>query len=200
MVVALAAAAARHLVFEGRRRAHGLDGRLDRLLRQKRAAEVGVQHGAGEIEDAPLRRLQEMRELRLAPAQAGPLVGDIRAAALGSRPAAQRFDDQTTAGTVDQGLQGGPASHSIDGGRAEDGLTLNLVGTRHCLLLPEMVDDRLAQRARSSNAGTSRRTLPHEGEGSEVVMDPRTKGLGTRAKPSSPTRTSSPNEARSSAI
>ena len=61
VIVALAAAAAREIVFQRGRRAHGRDRGLDRLLGQERAAEIGVQHGAGEIEDPPLRGLHQAR-------------------------------------------------------------------------------------------------------------------------------------------
>ena len=62
MVVALAAAAGLEIVFERRGLAHRLDRRRDRLLGQRRAAEIGVQHGAGQVEDAALRGPRQPRE------------------------------------------------------------------------------------------------------------------------------------------
>jgi hypothetical protein len=59
MVVALTAAAVVEIVFQARRRAHRFGGGGDRLLRQGRAAEIGMQHRAGQVEDAALRRLDE---------------------------------------------------------------------------------------------------------------------------------------------
>jgi hypothetical protein len=50
-VVPVAAAAAGHVVFEGAGRAGGLDHRGDGFFGQHGAAEVGVQHGAAEVED-----------------------------------------------------------------------------------------------------------------------------------------------------
>ena len=57
MIVALAAPASLEIIFQGRRVAHRLDRGRDRLLGQRRTAEIGVQHGAGQVEDAPLRGL-----------------------------------------------------------------------------------------------------------------------------------------------
>ena len=51
MVVALAALALLDIEFKGDRLAHGRVDSLDRFLRQKRAAEIGVQNGSGEVED-----------------------------------------------------------------------------------------------------------------------------------------------------
>ncbi len=59
VLVALAAGAAREIVFERGRRAHRLDGGLDGFLGEQRAAEVGVQHRAGQVEDTALRGLEE---------------------------------------------------------------------------------------------------------------------------------------------
>ena len=56
MVVALAAIAAAEIELERDRVAHRRDGGLDRLLGDQRAAEIGVQHGAGEIEHRPQAR------------------------------------------------------------------------------------------------------------------------------------------------
>ena len=63
MVVALAAPAAVEIVFQRRRRLHRLGRRSNRLLRQRRAAEIGMQHGAGQVEDAALRGPRQLREL-----------------------------------------------------------------------------------------------------------------------------------------
>ena len=60
-VVALAAAAAVEIEFERDRVAHRGDCSLDRRLREQRAAEIGVQHGAGEVED----RLEARRGIGL---------------------------------------------------------------------------------------------------------------------------------------
>src|SRR5208282_6741984 len=57
VVVALAAPATLDVVFERGRVTHRRGRGGDRLLRQRRAAEIGVQHGAGQIEDAALRWL-----------------------------------------------------------------------------------------------------------------------------------------------
>ena len=51
MIVALAALAAVEVELERDRVAHGVDRGLDRRLGQQRAAEIGVQHGAGQVED-----------------------------------------------------------------------------------------------------------------------------------------------------
>ncbi len=50
MIVALAALAGVEVEFQRNGRAHGRDRRLDRRLGEQRAAEIGVQHRAGEIE------------------------------------------------------------------------------------------------------------------------------------------------------
>src|SRR5215472_9619627 len=57
MIVAFSALAGRDLVFEGRGIAHSFDRRRNRLLRQRGPAEIGVQYGAGQIEDPALRGL-----------------------------------------------------------------------------------------------------------------------------------------------
>ena len=67
VIVALAACAAIQIVFERGRRAHRLDRRGNGLLGQNGAAEIGVQHGAREVEHAALRGLQEDAEARRAP-------------------------------------------------------------------------------------------------------------------------------------
>ncbi len=51
MIVALAALAGREIKLEGDGGAHGCHGGFDRRLADERAAEIGVQHGSGEIED-----------------------------------------------------------------------------------------------------------------------------------------------------
>ena len=51
MIVALAALPLSQIELERDRRAHGVDRGRDRLLGEQRAAEIGMQHGAGEIED-----------------------------------------------------------------------------------------------------------------------------------------------------
>ena len=51
MIVALAAPAAREIELERDGAAHGRDRGLDRRLGEQRAAEIGVQHGAGQVED-----------------------------------------------------------------------------------------------------------------------------------------------------
>ena len=58
MIVALAALAAAEIELERDRVAHRRDRGLDRLLGDQRAAEIGVQHGAGEIEHRPQARLR----------------------------------------------------------------------------------------------------------------------------------------------
>ena len=50
MIVALAASAGRKIEFERDRRPHGGDGGFDRGLGNQSAAEIGVQHRAGQIE------------------------------------------------------------------------------------------------------------------------------------------------------
>ncbi len=55
MVVPLAAPAGFEVVFEGRRVAHRFDRGGDRLLGQRRAAEIGVQNGPGQVEHTALR-------------------------------------------------------------------------------------------------------------------------------------------------
>ena len=80
MIVALAAPAAAEIEFERHRVAHGRDRGFDRLLGEQRAAEIGVQHRAGEVEHRPQAR--RARPLRAAPARPrwrrppkGPCVG-----------------------------------------------------------------------------------------------------------------------------
>ncbi len=65
MVVALAAPARRQVELKRRRLAHGLDGRLDRRLGEDGAAEIGVQHRSGEVE----QRTQVRAVFRLQPRQ-----------------------------------------------------------------------------------------------------------------------------------
>ena len=50
MIVALAAPARRQVELQRRRLAHERDGRLDRRLGEDGAAEIGVQHRAGKVE------------------------------------------------------------------------------------------------------------------------------------------------------
>ena len=69
MIVALAALAGREVEFQGDGRAHGGDGGFDRRFGEERAAEIGVQHRAGEIEDGTqvrprLRRQRGERRAR----------------------------------------------------------------------------------------------------------------------------------------
>jgi hypothetical protein len=56
VLVALAAAAVFEVVFQVHGLARGVLHGADRLLRKERAAEVGMQHRAGEIEDTLQRR------------------------------------------------------------------------------------------------------------------------------------------------
>ena len=51
MIVALAALAGREVEFQSDGGAHGGNGGFDRRLGKQGAAEIGVQHRAGEIED-----------------------------------------------------------------------------------------------------------------------------------------------------
>ena len=131
VVVTLAATATREIVFQRGRRAHGRNRGLDRLLGQKRAAEIGVQHGAGEIEDPPLRGLDQARQPPFAPARAGSLVGHLLSAALGLGPGAQGLDHQRPSGARDQRRQCGPVGHTVDGGRTPRWAGVGRVGTRH---------------------------------------------------------------------
>ena len=62
--VALAALAAVEVELEGERVAHRGHRGLDRLLGEEGAAEVGVQHGAGEVEDRPHLRARGGVEAR----------------------------------------------------------------------------------------------------------------------------------------
>ncbi len=72
MVVALAAPAGGEIEFERDGFAHGGDGGVDGGLGEDGAAEVGVQHGAGEVENGAQRgflqglkpRLRLLREIR----------------------------------------------------------------------------------------------------------------------------------------
>ena len=56
MVVAFAALAGRQVELERDRIPHSRDGRLDRRLGERRSAEIGVQHRAGQVEQRPQRR------------------------------------------------------------------------------------------------------------------------------------------------
>ncbi len=70
MIVALAAPAAVEVEFERHGAAHRRDRRLDRCLGEQRAAEIGVQHGAGQIEDRPQARRGRLHAMRRAAADA----------------------------------------------------------------------------------------------------------------------------------
>ena len=96
-----------------------------------RAPEIGVQHGAGQVEDAALRGLHQGGQPRLAPARAGCLVSDLGLPRAGLGPGAQRLDDQRTAGARDQRRQRRPVGHAVDGGRTESGSAFGAVDTRH---------------------------------------------------------------------
>ncbi len=66
-VVALAASTRFEIEFERGWRTHRRDGSGDTRLRDDRAAEIGVQHGAGEVEDAAqLRRILRFERHRRA--------------------------------------------------------------------------------------------------------------------------------------
>ena len=114
VIVALAATAVVQLVFQRCRRTHRLDRCLDRLLRQERPAQVGMQHRAGEVEDAPLRRRDQAGEPRSAPPRASRRVGNFGRAAPGIGPGTQRLDHQWPAGALDQRRQFGPRGHAIN--------------------------------------------------------------------------------------
>ena len=122
MVVALAAPAAREVVFERRRVAHRRGGGGDRLFRQRRAAEIGVQHGAGQVEDAALRGLHRAGE------RGGARFDDRRhrggraaQASLGQR-LSDRVEDQRP--PVSGNQRAGPlgAQDPIDGGQPRTAL------------------------------------------------------------------------------
>ena len=121
VVVALAApAAVAEVVFQRGRRAHGLDRRLDRLLGQQRAAEIGVQDRAGEVEDAAARVAPEPARRRLAPAAQAASIGNVRACrAWRSAQARRASTTQRPAGTRDQAAPARAklAMRSTDGGR-----------------------------------------------------------------------------------
>ncbi len=102
MIVALAALAAAEIEFERDRVAHRRDRGLDRRLGEQRAAEIGVQHGAGEIEDrpqartAPALRAARARRRRRDPALAGSAA--VRARRASDR--AHRADDSAAGRTA----------------------------------------------------------------------------------------------------
>ena len=62
MIVALAAFAGREIELKGDRRPHRRDSGLDRCFSDQRAAKVGVQHRAGEIENGTQFRPRISRE------------------------------------------------------------------------------------------------------------------------------------------
>ena len=102
------------IVFERCRVAHRCGGGGDRLLRQRRAAEIGMQYGARQIEDAALRGLHGASERR------GARFGDRRsrsrrvatASFVQRRP--NRIEDQRAAISGDQRLAFGRSQNAID--------------------------------------------------------------------------------------
>ncbi len=64
MIVAFAALAGRQVEFQRDRIAHRRDGGFDRGFGEQRAAEIGVQHGAGEIEERAQTGAILVRETR----------------------------------------------------------------------------------------------------------------------------------------
>ena len=71
VVVALAATAAGQIIFQRCRRAHGVHRRRDGLFGQDRAAKVGVQDRAGQVQDRPETRATGPRQILRDPGQNG---------------------------------------------------------------------------------------------------------------------------------
>jgi hypothetical protein len=65
VVIALAAPARSEIIFQRNRAPHSLHGRFDRSFRQDGPAEIGMEYGAGKIEDRPdVRRIVLLGELK----------------------------------------------------------------------------------------------------------------------------------------
>ena len=122
VIVALAAAAGVEVVFQRHRAAHGVDGRADRGFGQQGAAEVGVQHRAGEVEQRPQRRAVPRGEPSAGVVRHG-LAGEV---GLGAGPqgrpqvghgGADRLCGLGTPEAPDQRRAFGAAHHVVDPGQ-----------------------------------------------------------------------------------
>ena len=116
--VALAAPAAAEVELERQRLPHGGDRRLDRGLGEQRPAEVGVEHGAGQIEDRthlrPRRGVERARRVGRHRFRAGDgAVGAQRREAL-----AHGGERRLAAVAGDRLGGGGGAEHPVDGRQA----------------------------------------------------------------------------------
>ena len=131
VIVALAALAAAEIELERDGVAHGGDRGLDRRLGEQRAAEIGVQHRAGEIEHGTQARLAP--RLRACAQRAA---GDDRRLARSSRAACAR-QRSARANSVD------------DGGAAE---ALDCRARRACRMPQHLVDRRQPAQRRSAAA------------------------------------------------
>ena len=80
---------------------------LHGLFGQGRTPEVGVQYGAGQIEDAALRRLRHPRQPFAAIGEDGFDRGGLAAAAIRGKRAAHRIDNEGAAVPFNQGLSAG---------------------------------------------------------------------------------------------
>ena len=113
MIVALAAPAASQIELKRNRIAHRDRRRLDRLLGDQRAAEIGMQHGAGEVEDRAQVRSRLIFKAR------GHTSGEI--VVVGKIAALARFCEHLAYGRN-------------DGGAPETLLCLNQCGVPHHLV------------------------------------------------------------------
>ena len=129
-IVAVAAMAGAEIEFERNRVAHRHLRRLDRGFRPQRAAEIGVQHGAGEVEHRSQVRL--LRDFEPRQRRRRDMVRAARRGAIGARRGqrlAHRGDDRGAAEPGRGVRRHGRAQHLVDRGQlAQRGG----FGFRHC--------------------------------------------------------------------
>ena len=123
VIVALAALAGVNVEFEGDGRPHGGNRGFDRRLGDQRAAEIGVQHRPGEIEDGTQVRSRIRRELGERRARDGFRLARLRFA--GAQGSARRVERLTH-----RHDRGGPPE-PVDGKRRRIGLE-DIVDRRQC--------------------------------------------------------------------
>ena len=143
---ARAARARREVVFEIGVAARDRGDALDRRVRQRRAAEVGVNHDAGGVDDRPQRsaRLDRQRAARRALRSRPPRLRDVfagrdpRAERVGARPAARRPSRRRRAALRARARRRAAASMSMLGMILKSGTQLEIItfGTAWNALAP----------------------------------------------------------------
>ena len=106
MVVTLATFAGFQVEFERDGIPHSRDGRLDRRLSEHRAAEIGVQHRAGEIEQRP--QCRAILLLKAGESLSGNMLSAWDEAPSGLQDGARVFERRANS------VCGGPATVSLD--------------------------------------------------------------------------------------